>query len=91
LKTCPPNKPLLQKKKGHGRIEKREYSLETDIDWLSQKAAWSNLNVIGLVKSTVLEKEETHTETRYFITSLNDMNLFANAVRKHWSIENQLH
>jgi predicted transposase YbfD/YdcC len=49
------------------------------------------INAIGAVKSTVFEKEETRTETRYFITSLNDVNLFADAVRKHWSIENQLY
>jgi hypothetical protein len=69
----------VTKEKGHGRIEKWEYSLETDIDWLFQKAAWSNLNAIGAVKSAVFEKEETRTETRYFITSLNDVNLFADA------------
>lgn len=81
----------VTKEKGHGRVEKREYSLETDIDWLSQKADWSNLNAIGSVKSTVIEKEETRTETRYFITSLNDVNKFADSVRGHWSIENKLH
>ena len=30
-------------------------------------------------------------ETRYFITSLTDVNRFADAVRKHWPIENQLY
>ena len=29
--------------------------------------------------------------TRYFITSLTDVQEFASSVRKHWSIENQLH
>jgi predicted transposase YbfD/YdcC len=28
----------VTKEKGHGRIEKRKYSLETEIDWLAQKA-----------------------------------------------------
>jgi predicted transposase YbfD/YdcC len=79
------------REKGHGRIEKREYYLETEIDWLPQKADWAKLNAIGAVKSTVFEKEETRTETRYFITSLKDVNMFADAVRGHWSIENQLH
>ena len=46
--------------KGHGRIEHREYFLETEIDWLWQKPDWVGMNAIG-------------------------------AVRKHWSIENQLH
>lgn len=77
--------------KGHGRIEKREYYLQTDIDWLSQKPDWEGLNGIGAVRSTVEEKSETRTETRYFITSLTDVNEFAQAVREHWGIENQLH
>ena len=81
----------VTKEKDHGRVEKREYFLETDIDWLPQKQAWTGLHAIGAVKSTVLEKDETRVETRYFITSLSDVSKFADAVRKHWSIENQLH
>ena len=46
---------------------------------------------VGAVKSIVYEKEEEREFTRYFITSLTDIGEFANAVRKHWSIENQLH
>jgi len=79
------------KEKGHGRIEKREYFLETDIDWLTQKVDWTNLNGIGMVKSTVEEKGVVSQETRFFITSLIYVEDFAYAVRKHWSIENQLH
>ena len=30
-------------------------------------------------------------ETRYYITTLTDVERFAYVVRKHWSIENQLH
>ena len=44
-----------------------------------------------MVKSTVTEKEETREFTRYFITSLTDINEFAHSVRKHCAIENQLH
>jgi predicted transposase YbfD/YdcC len=77
--------------KDHGRLEKREYFLETDIDWLDQKEEWTNLNALGGVMTTVEKKGEIHHETRYYITSLTDINDFAYAVRKHWSIENQLH
>jgi predicted transposase YbfD/YdcC len=77
--------------KGHGRIEKREYFLETDIDWLEQKRSWSGLSAIGAVKSTVYEKDEIRAETRYFITSLTDVEVFSKAVREHWGIENSLH
>jgi predicted transposase YbfD/YdcC len=80
-----------QPEKGHGRIEKREYFLETDIDWLEQRPEWTNLNALGCVRSKVEEKGMVREETRYFITSLTDIDDFAYAVRKHWSIENQLH
>jgi predicted transposase YbfD/YdcC len=77
--------------KGHGRIETREYFLETEIDWLHQKAAWPGLNAIGMVKSGVWEKDALREETRYFITSLVDVKTFAKAVRAHWGVENSLH
>jgi predicted transposase YbfD/YdcC len=77
--------------KGHGRIEKREYFLETDIAWLPQKPCWANLNAIGAVKSTVEENGEKRMDTRFFITSLTEIDEFMRAVRAHWGIENQLH
>ena len=77
--------------KDHGRIETREYFLSTDIEWLETRDEWANLNAIGMVRSKVIEGENESEFTRYFITSLTDINEFAYAVRKHWSIENQLH
>ena len=77
--------------KGHGRIEKREYYLLTDIAWLEQKNVWRGLQSVGMVKSYVIENEEMRTDTRYFISSLTEVDEFAYSVRKHWSIENQLH
>lgn len=77
--------------KGHGRIEIREYYLSCDIDWLEQKNEWAGLLGIGMVKSKVIEGENESEFTRYFITSLTDVMEFAYAVRKHWSVENQLH
>ncbi|GHU37292.1 putative transposase YncI [Clostridia bacterium] len=91
FENLPAEQLFVTREKGHGRVEKREYFLETDINWLPQKSSWKKLNAIGAVKSTVFEKSETRIETRYFITSLTDVNQFADAVRKHWSIENQLH
>lgn len=79
--------------KGHGRVETREYRLCTDVKWLDSVDRWKGLNGIGVVRSTVYrpkEKKET-VDTRYFITSLQNVEEFAHAVRKHWGIENQLH
>ena len=77
--------------KGHGRSEKREYFLETEIDWLYGRERWAGLRAIGAVKSTVGMKEKTTVETRYFLTSLENIDDFSRAVRAHWGIENHLH
>jgi predicted transposase YbfD/YdcC len=77
--------------KDHGRVEQREYFLETEIDWLWQKPDWTDFKAIGAVRSCVTKKGVQHQETRYYISSLTDVNKFAHSVRKHWSIENQLH
>jgi len=77
--------------KGHGRFECRVYSLETDVEWLPQRVDWSGLNAVGMVKSTVEEKGKITEETRFFITSLTDIDKFVGAVRGHWGVENSLH
>lgn len=77
--------------KDHGRIEKREYRLLTDLSWLPEQKDWSGLKSVGEVRTTVTRNRETSTDTRYFITSLTELPRFAHAVRCHWSIENQLH
>lgn len=54
---------------------------------------WKNLRYfICYEKHTcnVITKEE-NTETRYYITSLRDVELCAEAIRGHWSVENKLH
>jgi predicted transposase YbfD/YdcC len=84
-------KSVVTENKGHGRVERREYYLETNIDWLNDRGEWTNLNGIGMVKSTVTEKDKVREETRYFITSLMSVDLFSKSVRAHWGIENGLH
>jgi predicted transposase YbfD/YdcC len=76
---------------GHGRVERREYFLETDIDWLPMRFDWVGLKSVGMVKSCVLERGVLRCETRYFVSSLVEVEKFADVVRRHWSIENQLH
>ena len=79
---------------GHGRIETRECSVINDLDFLDDSHEWTELNQIVRINSERGEKlsGKTSTETRYYITSLKlsakEMNII---VRKHWSIENQLH
>lgn len=78
--------------KNHGRIEKREYWLVSNTDWITQKEEWSELNSVGMVRSEVTVKEKRSVEFRYYISSLkNAPVLFQNSVRKHWGIETSCH
>lgn len=77
--------------KDHGRIEKREYFLLRNLTWLTSKKKWDGVKAFGMEVSTVTKNDKTSRNSRYFITSLSDVNEFAYSVRKHWSIENQLH
>lgn len=81
----------MEKEKDHGRVESREYRLLTDLSWLEEKNEWAGLRGIGCVRSITTRNDTQSIDTRFFITSLTDVNRFAYAVRKHWSIENQLH
>jgi predicted transposase YbfD/YdcC len=70
----------------------REYYLTGDISWLSQRKDWAGLGGIGCVRRTLDKLNgETVVETRYFITSLKDVGVYAKSVRGHWEIENQVH
>ena len=85
---------VYTEEKSHGRFEKREYYLETDIKFLEnvpEIEKWINLNAVGMVKSVVEKKGKVSFETRYFITSLTEAEHFAKSVREHWGIENSLH
>jgi predicted transposase YbfD/YdcC len=76
----------------HGRVEVRRYVTVSDLGWLEDQSKWKNLNLIGMVQSERHIGEKITHETRYFISSLpNDAKRFAEAVRDHWRIENQLH
>ena len=79
------------KDSGHGRVENRTYYLSTEVDWYADKVQWENFRSIGMVCSRVEYKGEIHTDTRYFISSLSNIQTFSKAVRKHWGIENSLH
>lgn len=86
-------KSITTRDKGHGRIEVRTYYLSTELSGLHQKSAWKGINAIGMVHSVITnQKTGDVTEAyRYYITSLTDIEAFANAVRKHWGIEASLH
>jgi predicted transposase YbfD/YdcC len=83
---------FVKREKSHGRLEKREYYITSEIEWLETKNNWRNIKSIGMTENKVTVGDITTTETRYFITSLGDnAEIFGKAVRDHWGIENSLH
>ena len=78
--------------KGHGRIEKRDYYLFSDLSWFPERKDWKKLNSVVMVKSRreVIGQEPSY-ETRYYISSLTDVEKASKAIRSHWGIENRLH
>ena len=78
--------------KGHGRIEKRQYFLFRDLSWFSGRVEWTGLRSLVMVKPTrTVGAQPPTTETRFYISSLTDVQQAAHAIRAHWGIENGLH
>jgi predicted transposase YbfD/YdcC len=77
--------------KDHGRIEKREAWLCTDVSWFAGLTAWAGLMAMGCIRSTRTVQGVVTREIRYYLTTLTDVGEFARSVRSHWGIENKLH
>ena len=79
--------------KGHGRIEIRRYWLLSSVEHLIDGQLWSGLKRVGLVESERRIKGKSPTiEKRYYLLSLDGgVERFAQGIRNHWCIENQLH
>ena len=80
--------------KGHGRLETRTLSLCRDLAWLTTSERWRGLSFVAKIvrQRTVLTTEKTSTETSYYIGSdaAATAATAAQAIRRHWGIENQL-
>ena len=80
------------KKQKHGRRERREHVICRVPDDLPDRARWPKLAAIGMVFSCIYRDGKERMECRYYILSKYlSAGKFAQAVRQHWSIENQLH
>ena len=81
-----------QTEQGHGRVETRGAWISADLNAELQAAAWPGLQSIGMVQASRTLAGETSVEQRFYLSSLPPQApQFAQAVRKHWGIENQLH
>lgn len=91
---------IIQEERIHGREEKRMFELlslnSLNVIGLNSaikkfKAKWPSIVSFGKVTSERKVGQETGTSERFFLTSLTDVNEFADSVRSHWKIENNLH
>lgn len=74
--------------KSHSQIETREYYQCGKINWMNEKSRWKGIKSIGMVQKTIKARGKTRIEKRYYISSLPlGVELFAKAVRQHWSVE----
>ena len=78
---------------GHGRIEIRRHWLLEDVAHLIDVDRWPGLQRVGLVEAERrVNGQPPSLEQRYYLLSLDGgVDRFANAVRSHWGIENQVH
>jgi predicted transposase YbfD/YdcC len=79
--------------KGHGRVEKRHYTILIDPPGIEQKEEWKDLRVVGMVaRERQVGEAEPTLEVSYFIgNSVQSAKTYAKALRNHWGIENNLH
>jgi predicted transposase YbfD/YdcC len=79
--------------KGHGRQETRTYAIVAAPDAVDPEELWRDLNAVGIAISERVDSQgRASMETRYYILSrLITVQEFAEAVRGHWGIENNLH
>ncbi len=78
--------------KGHGREESRYYYICPVPKDLPDRSRWAHLRAIGLTLNITQRDGKECIEVRYYILSKYIAGRrFAEAVRSHWSIENNLH
>jgi predicted transposase YbfD/YdcC len=79
--------------KGHGRREVRTYAVFPAPSGVDPEGLWQDLSAVGVAFSERTDSRgQTSLEGRYYILSRQvSSKEFADAVRGHWSIENQLH
>ena len=79
--------------RGHGRTEKRHFTILIDPIGIPQQNEWESLRVIGMcARERQVGTEEAKVEVSYFIGShVMSAKRYAKVMRNHWGIENNLH
>jgi predicted transposase YbfD/YdcC len=79
--------------RGHGRAEKRHYTIVTEPEGIRSKDEWRNLKVVGMcLRERQVGDQKPTMEASYFIGSkVMSAKRYGIMLRNHWGIENNLH
>ena len=84
--------------KDHGRLEIRVHTVSHEVDWTAPERSYPGafrfpkLATVAMVESRIERGDKIETERRSYISSRTlSAEAFADAVRSHWAIENNLH
>lgn len=94
FKKNPIKEQSIENDMGHGRIEKRTCKIIDNLTFLDGKEGWKDLKCVVEVESEVIQKKtgEVSKSKRHYISSLQaPAKEISEAIRGHWSIENNLH
>jgi len=81
-----------EEQKQKGRLEKRTCQIIEDLRFFPDAGDWKGLKTLICITSERTINKKTSKEKRYYLTSLSaNAAALANAVRKHWTVENNLH
>jgi predicted transposase YbfD/YdcC len=77
---------------GHGRSEERSCVIVEQVSGITERRAWPRLKVVGMCRRERSFKGQTTEEVCHFIGSRRmGARRYAQALRAHWGIENNLH
>lgn len=79
----------------HNQLEVREFYLYNlaSVDKRGPFLEWQGVETITCMKKTTCHNVtgEKKEETRYYLSTLKDVELIAKTIRSHWAIENNMH
>ena len=80
------------REKGHGRSEERSCVVVEHVEGIRDRQAWPTMRVVGMCRRERTVNGTTSEEVTYFIGSRRmAARHYAQALRAHWGIENNLH